>query len=367
MAKFNMKNNKNKSPRKKRTKGYYERRRVRIISIVLVCLVLCAGVSLNVYSKYYKTGYNKGMATASGFYFDSNFMKEVKTEKMQQIKHIKELAADTELVSQLALYSNEHKWSMADYLFTIEMRNYTNQILYNNKDLNISYTVEFMLLDPAQGATYQVKKEGANEPYQILSEQEDGIATFTGTLNGGQLNWDTYDLQIVLTGEGKDYKKSRVLMLAYPTAPSFLVDTKKISGIITADYNQQEMTITDKYFTVQKLDTYTENKWLETVKAESAYVYLIKTTGNYNASGASGDKQKIELTWNPQYCYLSPTDKNVEELVGYDGSAGTITIETLPYSSLEFVFLKTPDFEVWAKNSPDKEVFEKFVDAKIVK
>ena len=45
----------------------------RIMAAVLAVLVL-AGLTGTVYSKYYKTGYNKGMAIASGFYFSSDYM-----------------------------------------------------------------------------------------------------------------------------------------------------------------------------------------------------------------------------------------------------------------------------------------------------
>ncbi len=367
MAKYNMKNNKNKNgQKKKRTKGYYERRRVKVISIALVCFVLFAGVSLTVYSKYYKTGYNKGIATASGFYFDSNYLKDVNSEEIQSISSIQELAENTELVSQLILSSNESMWTSVDaYHFMVEIRNYTNQILYNDKDLNISYTVEFMLLDAPKEASYGVR-QGLSGPYQTLSDTAAGVAVFQSTLDGGELNWDTFDLEVRLTGDGNKYEKSRVLMFAYPTSPSFLINTKKIAGIITADYNQREIEITEQNFTVEKTDAYKDN-WKEAVKEESAYVYQVKTTGNYNGSGVSGQRQEMKITWDPNYYFINPNDKHINELgTVYDKAAGTMIIETLPYASIKFVFYKTTDFKDWISSTSDKAVFEQSINAEIV-
>lgn len=361
MTEFNMKNNKNKDGQKKvRAKGYDKRRRMRIISIALVCFVLIAGVSLTVYSKYYKTGYNKGMATASGFYFDSNYMKET---DLSTINNIEELMADDELLKVVPVSGNPTAWSERSYPFTVEVRNYTNQILYNDKDLNISYTVELVLLDAPQGATYQIKKS-TDDTYITLGTGSSGIVSYQDLLQGGRLNWDSYELLVTLTGTEEQYQKSRILVLAYPTAPSFLIDTKKIAGIITAEYNQKEMEITEQKFTIVDTPEFNAD-WNKAVKAESAYIYQIKTTGNYSGN-SGGAMQKIKIKWDKDKIEFNPNDKYlVEQGLPYNPDMDQIIIETMPYASLKFIFYKKPNFETWISSASENE-YKTLVSAEMV-
>lgn len=316
----------------------------RIAAIALACL-LVGTVSITVYSKYYKTGYNKGMAIASGFYFSSDYMKEA---EMKDVSSIEELMTKNEVISILPITANDKTWSDTSFQFSIDVRNYTNQLLYNDKDLNVSYTVEFALLDEPQGAVYEVRK-GTEGAYQTLGKSGTNIqkASFTGTLQGGKLTWDTYDLRVSLTGgSGTTYVPSRILMLAYPTAPTYLVDTKKIAGIVTADYNQRAMEITEQGFTLAEDPSFNDTTWQDMVKKESAFVYQIKTTGNYSENGTDNLKQRIKIQWDPTLYELNLNDKyRSESTTVIDETAGTMTVETMPYASIKFVFFKKADFD----------------------
>lgn len=316
----------------------------RIAAIAIACL-LAGAVSITVYSKYYKTGYNKGMAIASGFYFSSDYMKEV---DMQDVSSIEDLMEKDEVISILPITANDKTWSDTSFQFAIDVRNYTNQLLYNDEDLNVSYTVEFALLDEPQGAIYEVRK-GTEGTYQTLQKNASGIqkASFTGVLQGGKLTWDTYDLRVTLSGgSGTTYVPSRILMLAYPTAPSYLVDTKKIAGMITADYNQRAMEITEQGFTVEDNPSFNDSNWKDMVKKESAFVYQIKTTGNYSENGTDNLKQRITIQWDPTLYELNLNDKyRSDAATVIDEAAGTMTVETMPYASIKFVFFKKADFD----------------------
>lgn len=333
-------------------------------AVIITCCLIIGCISLTVYSKYYKTGYNKGMATASGFYFSSNYLVEEELE----VQSVEELAGRQDLIDKLPVTANNTIWNTSSFHFTVDIRNYTNQLLYNDTDLNVSYILEFMLLDEQQGATYEVRK-GTDGSYQPLAKTSSGAnkAAFTGTLEGGRLTVESYDLRVSLTaGQGNSYVPARILMLAYPVAPSFLVDTKKIAGIITADYNQKEMEITEQGFTIDD-DVFTVAAWKEIAKKESALVYQIKTTGNYSGNGNDNIKRKIELSWNPVMYELNQNDsyKNDSSTI-YDGTNGTMTIETMPYASIKFVFFKKSGFD----DGIDKmtiEEFRKSVTARMLK
>ena len=349
---------------KKWIQKHSEKRSRKIVAMALICLLACT-VSITVYSKYYKTGYNKGMATASGFYFSSEYMKEA---NMNDISSIEELMNKDEIIDILPITANDKTWSDTTLQFSIDVCNYANQLLYNDKDLNVSYMIEFALLDEPQGASYEVRK-GTEGAYQQLKKSGGSIqkACFTGTLQGGKLSWDTYDLKVALTGgSGTDYIPSRILMLAYPTAPSYLVNTKKIAGIITADYNQRAMEITEQGFTLEEDTSFNETNWKEMVKKESALVYQIKTTGNYSGNGTNNLKQRIKITWNPALYELNMNDKyRSEDTTVIDENAGTMTIETMPYASIKFVFFKKSNFETNI-NSMTLESFKASVQAEKV-
>lgn len=315
------------------------------------CLLL-AGTVLTVYSKYYKTGYEKGIAIASGFYFSSNYMYE--EEGLNDIADIAELAGNGELVNRLMAAVSNKPWADGNsYSFDVEVRNHTNQLLYNDEDLNVAYTVEFILLDDPKGADYSIGKMengGAVTDYIPLnSGNTKKEVSFQGMLEGGRLTWENYVLRVSLgSGQNPDtYEPARVLMMAYPVEPAFLEDTKKIAGIIKAEYNITEMEITDQKFTIE--DELKEDSWQEQVKKESALVYQLKTTGNYYVQGADSMLQKIRIQWDPDMYALNQNDRYLNHaegtrLVDYDSENGSMVIETAPYSSIKFVFFKKEDF-----------------------
>ena len=349
---------------KKWIQKYSGKKSRKIAAIGLICLLVSV-VSITVYSKYYKTGYNKGMAIASGFYFSSDYMKDT---GMQNISSIEELMEKDEVVALLPITANDKAWSNTTFQFSIDVRNYTNQLLYNDKDLNVSYTVEFVLLDEPQGAIYGVRK-GTEGEYQTLNKSGSSIqkASFTGTLQGGKLSWDTYDLKITLSGgSGTDYVPSRILMMAYPTAPSYLVNTKKIAGMVTADYNQRAMEITAQGFVLEENTSFGDITWKDMVKKESALVYQIKTTGNYSGNGTNNLRQNIKIQWDPTLYELNMNDRyRNESTTVIDETAGTMTIETMPYASIKFVFFKKEDFDTKV-NSMTLDEFKASVQAQKV-
>lgn len=328
------------------------------------CLVL-AGASLTVYSKYYKTRYEKGMAIASGFYFSSNYMYE--EEGLNDIEDIEELTkrnggklVHEDLLNRLMVAVSNKPWAAGNnYTFDVEVRNHINQLLYNDKDLNVAYVIEFILLDEPGGADYSVGKtiNGVDTGNYIPLNSGNTIkkASFRGTLEGGLLTWENYVLRVSLgSGQTADsYQPARVLLMAYPVEPVFLEDTKKIAGIIRAEYNITEMEITDQKFTIE--DELKEDSWQERVKKESALVYQLKTTGNYFAQETDNMLQKIRIKWNPNMFSLDKNDRYLNHaegtrLVEYDEAGGTMVIETAPYSSIKFVFFKKEDFDTEIQN-----------------
>lgn len=362
-----------KTGKRKKSKQWKSKKSYLIIGL-LACVFL-AGASITVYSKYYKTGYNQGMAIASGFYFSSNYMYE---EEAINNYTIKELAKSQDgklvhedLINKLISAVSKEAWntngSSISYTFNnIEVRNYANSLLFNDEELNVSYQVEFALLDANAGAEYKVRKKGTGTYTSITNDGNGNLTTasFHGVLKGGELSEDVYELQVTRPQTG-EYTPARILIMAYPEGDAFSQNPRKIAGIVKAEYNQAEMEIIDQKFTIE--DELEDSTWRERVKKESAFIYQLKTTGGFYVEGDDNMLQKIKIKWNPAVLALNENDKYKNESgTQYDASLGEMIIETAPYSSIKFVFFKKEGFGAWVDVQSSMDKFKGLVSVEKV-
>lgn len=358
-------------------------KRFRIAIAVVACLIV-AGVSITVYSKYYKTGYSKGISIASGFYFSSSYMTELSSEdeemeaKIEKINTITDLLKEDKIVDSLPIKANTVAWANnLQYQFKVDVNNFANQLLYNDENLNVKYKIEFVLLDDPEEASYAVRRESAGEAIPITKTS---VAEFEGELKGGKVCTDTYYLDVRLISTLQDYHASRILVMAYPTGPSYLQGTKKLAGIIIANYEEKEMEITSQGFTIE--DDLTEEDWAEQVKDVSALKYQVKTTGNYIGDVQGGQEQMMKITWNSNMYELYAYDKYKMDLeakytdpselaehyhIDEAKGTGTMIIETQSYQSIEFVFFKKESFDTVIDGLSSIEDFKNTVYAEMVK
>ena len=385
---------------------------VGIAVTVLVCLIL-VGVSYTVYAKYYKTGFNKGMSTASGFYFNSNLMASVPELDVASEEDLYIIPND--ILESIIVSSNPTAWAGGDvdYPFDVEVRNFDNQLLYNDKDLNVEYAVYFVLLDkPTEGSTYFVTPEGGTaEELKWDDENDRGVVkSFTeGTLlPGGRTSWDTYRVSIGTTATDI-YVPSRVLMVAYPTGPDYLQGTKSIAGMVKAEVQERKFVIEKQGFTIcERADYLTTafDDWkTDVILNESGFVYHVYTSGNFSGNGSAARK-RIQLVWRRDMFKINYYDTYYQELMAlkdsepdfdiseryYAASADVeydekdkiinisnitkaadddvdakwqvMEIDVLPYASLKFTFFrndgdeKNPGFVDAIEKSKDRDVFE---------
>ena len=362
----------------KRRKGRKVNKTVRYRILAAAAVVLLAGISFTVFAKYYKTGYNHGMAIASGFYFSSNYMTSVDEIRGKSMEEIGKNYRDSIMIS-----GNPTSWKGTDaYNFYVEVRNYDNQLLYNDMDLNVEYTVSFMLLDEPRGASYTVS-DGTDTKALGWSGGRGSVVTFQGTLSGGMLSADTYTLSVAMQDETR-YAPADVLMVAYPTGPSYLTGTKSIAGVIGADYEGKEFRIEPGTgFVIARTASY-EKDWQAEIKAESGYAYQLITSGNY--TGGTAARRKIRLKWRDDLYKINafgtyyleiqekiqkdPSQKDI--LLGTETDAAGKTwkvmeVEVLPYASLKFVFFrKDENFEEIIEKMKDTTEFETSVQVEVV-
>lgn len=365
-----------KQEKEKKIKTREKMNKKSYLIIGLLACVFLAGASITVYSKYYKTGYNQGMAIASGFYFSSNYMYEEEAinnytiEELAQSQDGKLVHED--LINKLISAVSKEAWNGDSYTFTIEVRNYANSLLFNDEELNVSYQVEFALLDADAGAAYKVKDPDTGAYTSITNDGNGNLTTasFRGELKGGKLSEDEYELQVTRPQTG-EYTPARILIMAYPVGDAFSQNPRKIAGIVKAEYSQQEMKIIEQKFTIDKDNELMESTWRERVKKESAFTYQIKTSGGFYVEGDDNMLQEIKIKWDPEVFALNENDKYIKEgaHVEYDSvnKKMIMTIETAPYSSIKFVFFKKEGFKTWVDDTTKSlEDFRKLVSVEKV-
>lgn len=274
---------------------------------------------------------------------------------------------------KIIVSSNSNAWKGTNqFSFNVEIWNYDNQLLYNDKDLNVEYKVCFMLLEEPKGATYTVEDGAASYPLN----GKGSVVELSGKLAGGQPRTDTYKLTVGMT-DANAYVPTSVLMVAYPTGPDYLVNTRYIAGIVKANYEDREFKIeSGTGFTVSKTQEYRDD-WRAAVEAESGFVYQLITSGNYTGSEATATRKKIRLRWdsdmfkineNDDY-YQSVKDNAVQYYKETDSNGidwQVMEIEVLPYSSLKFVFFRNDGFDGKLGSMTDSSEFEESVKAEVI-
>lgn len=352
-------------------------KKFRIVIAVLACVIL-AGVSITVYSKYYKTGYNKGMSIASGFYFSSNYMATLDdvdkdyTDDQALMEYIAANFAEDAIITS----TNDDPWSGEDrYTFHVRIRNYDNFLLYNDIDLNVDYRVNFMLLEDPQGAAYSVSaSDGTNLTPLEWTNGKGSVASFTGRLPGGASRYEEYQLMVAKPSDGSEYIPARVLMVAYPVGPSYLTGTKCIAGIISARYKEREFNIEKQGFTIAETADY-QTDWKKAVEKEAGFEYQLITSGSFSGSDSMTARKKIKLKWNSQMFQINANDEYYQAVKGtnkyYSVNENGIDyqvmeIEISSYYSVKFVFFRNTGFVQGLAGMTDKEEFENSVYAEVV-
>lgn len=325
-----------------------------------------------VYAKYYSVKSNKAVMVASNLYFNSDKLKQ-----KSGVTDLDTILANTDFVNALAINTNSANWNSGNVLMQFDIRNYDNNILYNSANLDVDYKVEFVLLDEPQGATYWVNTGG--DSYQELAAEGSRI-TSTGTVYGGSLDADSYGIRVNLTGTAESYVPSRVLVLAYPTAPDYMYQPAdamqpwRLVGVFQAHVTETKMTIESSHFKVTEETDYSDTTWKAKVQNLSGYIYNIKTAGDVVMDTSTANSQEAKITWDTNYVAIDEYDENYiyaqnHGLIEENGSKKTMTILVLPYTSIDITFYKTSAFDaaVAAKgaNEEGRLWFEGLVTATI--
>lgn len=352
--------------REQKTKIRHRRAAILSVAVLAAAGCLMGGIS---YAKYYASKYRQGIAVASGLYFNSNklYTNQGDTTNIAAI--------DT---SGIMVNVNDRRWTGGDLKFNIEIRNYDNNLLFNDSNLNVEYEICFMLVEDPTGATYSVGKmeNGTVTDVQQMTRAKQVVKFTGGRLDGGTLNREMYELTLHMDPDGQEiYNGARVLVVAYPTAPDYLYDAKnqqhRLVGLFQGVYSDAEMTVDTADFTVQSEDDYTAD-WRSAVQDLAGLVFNVRTIGDVVANEDNAVKQEAVMRWNSDYLTISQYDEAYRAASERPGDIWTevkdghnwtyMKIKALPYTSVNVTFYKTQAF-INAFGSMTKEEFENLADA----
>lgn len=272
--------------------------------------LLVAGVS--VYAKYFSSNSNKGVATASNWYFSSDTLKTISND------------------NYIALYNSSSWDGKSPYNFTFQIHNFQNQLLYNDENLDVTYSLKFTREDSGDTDAYSVQYwDNSNVKQKKEWPAWEPSITIEGqTIKGGSAKSQEY--AVIFPGDpnaGKDYMSKGIRVEAYVTSPSYVA--KKLGGILYAGVASVGYDL-QRGFDIEAGE----------LEVMAGFPYEITYM-----PGPDAGVHQIAIVWTDNVLQLDSyamTELNVE--VNAQGQA-TALVSLQPYETLELVFYRGADFE----------------------
>ncbi len=276
---------------------------------ILLCL---AGGTM--VAKYYAGRRNKGVATASSLYFTSNLLKNVSN-----------VTEDNYPV----IYNTDAWDGVNPYQFSLEIRNYQNQLLYNDRNLDIQYQINFQLVGTTDGGSYQVTY--GSETKTITSNS---ACSFTAGLAGGQARADQFSVSFARPegNTSSTYRSVGIRVTATPVSPDYVANYETLGGILYASIVSSKFELKGEF---SKIPTGKVGQY-------AGFPYTI----SYKP-GVDGATRKIRITWDSSKLQLdqfSPYYASKQEDSG-ENNKDYIEITMEPYASMDILFYRTDAFD----------------------
>ena len=321
-------------------------RKVNKVAIVLTMVAFAVLVTSIVMAKYYSQESRKSVTTASGLYFTSNCLSKVDS--------VSDITAFPAYVA-----SNGWNGSGAAVL-PVHVYNYDNILLYNDKNLNITYDLYFCLLDEDDEAVYSVEyqEDGTGPVFSETLTYNTPFVIKDCYLEGGSAKGNTATLKIMPTVQidTDTYMSGRVAVWAVPTYPDYVANTQRLAAAVQLRPVRGEFsymagfTIREDLITPDS-DVEIENAQVlddadrELLDKNAGFVYNIKTMGE-----TKGVRYTFELSWRNDIYEIDQYNKyflkaKENNLVVTNGNISTLTMDAISYSSMDICFYKTANFD----------------------
>jgi len=308
---------------RKRKRRQTERRVLMAAILIPLFLSIIIGGGF-VYAKYYSQSYQNGIAIASGIYFTANYAVE-----------------DTEEVFFESVVSTIRQGD--DFSFEFEVRNFENNLLFNESTVEIPYSLSFWLEKSPQGAVYSVTY---GEETKILAENKPLNVTFSGhSITGGKAIANKYAISVDVE-EGQKHTPIPVYV-EVKTEAGAVISSVLRGRMVYSSSQHKESYIESQRFVVSDEAASDEMQFAE-IQKMSGLTYEIRTVGEVSTDEMT---DQIKLSWDPAILEIDLFDPSYQAWKAENGSLTTdakgwyhITMEALPYASQTISFFKGSNF-----------------------
>ena len=312
---------------KRYTKKQLHKKKCRaIMGFITTLLLLCLASSVLV-AKYYAGRSNKGVAIASSLYFSSNVLKNVKNESG---------GVDD---SNYPIIYNTTSWDGTGACrLDVQIRNYQNQLLYNDRNLDITYNICFELAGVSDGGTYQISY---GSDTKTLTDDNKKVQFSNITLQGGMARADQFMVSVTRPESEKDnpnYRSTGIRVTATPVSPSYVTASSILGGILYASIVSAEYSLNANFDVNGPLNNYSG--------FPCTITYMPGVDNKAHEVKVIWDS-KLEIDqFDPYYQQAKNEDGKYDEIKDSndDVKQRYIILTMQPYSSIQITFYRADGF-----------------------
>ena len=304
-------------------KGCKTKYGLKIIATVMIfCAVLGGGGY--VYAKYFSAAAQWGVAIASGVYLSANYAIENEDFFERVVKT---------------------DYAGGNYEFQFEVRNYENNLLFNESGVTVSYSLSFWLGEVPVGATYAV--EWQNQTYPIGVGQENKCTLTGQSIAGGSAMANRYIIKIVASSQTPH---EAVPIYAEVKTDQGAVINKTLRGKMVLNNVSAPVSYIEEQGFIVPGEELEEAARYARIQELSELVYEVRTVGEVASDELT---EELTLSWNPNVLEIDLFDEVYMAWKQKTGRAEPevaangwyyITMEVMPYSAQTIYFFRGKDF-----------------------
>ncbi len=315
------------SRERKRRRAITERR-VRLAALLTFMLFTGMFGGGYVYAKYYSQSVQQGIAIASGIYFTANYAVSSQNEN-----------DFFESIVKTGYQGND-----TDFVF--EIRNYENNMLFNESSIEIPYSVYFWLENSTEEAVYTVEIGGEKQTLKAGAINKVG---FEGqVIGGGRATANKYTIKVDVADNVKH--TSVPVYVEVLTDAGAVISSELRGKMIFSTTSQAESYIESQGF-VTSTNASTDVQKFAEIQRLSELIYEIKTVG---AVVGDENTEELKLSWDPNVLEINMFDdafvawkkEGNDRNTPYVDENGWqyITVKVMPYSAETVGFFRGDQF-----------------------
>lgn len=308
--------------------------------VVVISVLMIALLGSSSFAKYYSMQQQKGVAVASDFYFSSDILKSGVTINNNN---------EPEDFSSLTAY-RANTWHSNDTSSVVDflVRNYDNNLLYNDENIEIEYTVYAKLAeeDSSGDISYYLVDSKNNSVRKTLTENS--VAEITGVLTGGEILSNSYYIQYEHAANTQATPVD-IYVWVVPTYPSYMPKNQYSMGSVISIGKASNNTFTfeSKWGFLELNDSTAElsQELKNVINSQIGFVYNISTTGS-NTTDVNVNEVNVRISWDSKYVEMDRFSKFYNSTFEQNGTIKTMDIVINTYTSNDILFYRTSNFNI---------------------